>query len=369
MNNIDYKARHAQLAALARERGVDAVLLVPGSNMLYFTGLHTHTSERPIIALFTADGMSIIIPNLETPKVDSRPDLGARVFGWGDIEGYVGAFQAALDTLGLRGKRLGIDGMTMRVTEWLTFQQLDPTLTVVPVERDLIGIRAHKQPDEIAAMRSAIRIAEQALEQLTDWVQPGMSEALIARRLQDEMIALGAEGLAFDTLIQSGPNSSSPHGTVTDRKVAEGDFLLIDYGCTVDGYPSDITRTFVIGTPTDEMKTIYDTVLKANEAARAVAGPGVPMEAVDQAARSVIEAAGYGQYFTHRTGHGLGLDVHEPIPQIATGVKELLEPGMTFTIEPGIYIPGLGGVRIEDNMLVTDSGVETMTSFPRDWRV
>src|SRR5690606_1588461 len=130
--------------------------------------------------------------------------------------------------------------------------------------------------------------------------------------------------------------------------------------------PADITRTFCIGRPTDEMRKIHATVLAANEAAKAAAGPGVAMEAVAKAARDVIEAAGYGQDCIHRTGQGRGLDVHEPVPQIAAGVKDLLEPGMTFTIEPGIYVPGLGGVRIEDNVVVTDSGIDVLTSFPRD---
>ena len=361
----DFATRQQALRDLLDRTGVDAVAIVPGANMLYFTGLHVHLSERPIVALFTREETSIIIPQLEVPKVVERPDLEARVFPWTDTEGYQGAFREAIDALGLRGGKLGIDGMTMRATEFFTFRDIDPTLNVTGVERGLIGIRAHKNPDEIENMRRAVQISEAALERLLEWVQPGMTERQIAARLVDEQMALGAEGLPFEALVQSGPNSSNPHGLAGDRALGADEFLLIDYGCTVGGYPSDITRTFCLGTPTAEMLRIYDTVLAANEAGRKAAAPGVAMSAIDYATRSVIEAAGYGPYFTHRTGHGLGLDTHEPIPQIAANVHDLLEPGMAFTIEPGIYIPGLGGVRIEDNVVITDTGADVLTSFRR----
>ena len=363
---MDYQGRIDKLMAIG---GVDAIAIVPGTNMHYFTGLDVHLSERPIVALFTQDGLSVIIPQLEAQKVTNRSDLEARLFVWSDEEGYEGAFARALHELGLQGKTLGVDGMTMRVTEWLTFSKLDSTLKVKPVERELIGIRARKTPDEIAAMRRAIAISEAALHKLLEEIQPGMSEKAIAARLDALMTEGGGDGLAFESLIQTGPNSANPHGSSTHRALERDEFLLIDYGCKVDGYPADITRTFCLGTPSAEMQKIYDTVLRANEAAKAAAKPGVPCEQVDRAARQVIEAEGYGQYFIHRTGHGLGLDTHEPIPQIAGGVSEPLEPGMTFTIEPGVYVPGLGGVRIEDNVLVTDTGLEVLTSFPRSLRI
>ena len=358
----DYEGRIHKLLAIG---GVDAIAIVPGTNMDYFTGIDVFLSERPIVALFADSGLSFIIPQLEAQKVTSRADLEAQLFVWTDEEGYQGAFARAIDELGLRGKTLGVDGMTMRVTEWLAFSQIDPSLKVQPVERELVSIRARKMPDEVEAMRRAIAISEAALRQLLEEVRPGMTEKAIATRLEALMLQGGADGLAFETLVQTGPNSANPHGSTTDRILGENDYLLIDYGCTVNGYPADITRTFCLGRPSAEMQKIYDTVLRANEAAKAVVRPGVPCEAVDKAARGVIEAAGYGQYFIHRTGHGLGLDVHEPVPQIATGVEYPLEPGMTFTIEPGIYVNGLGGVRIEDNILVTETGAEVLTSFPR----
>lgn len=360
---IDYAARQARLRAIA---GVDAVALVPGSNMVYFTGLHFHLSERPVLALFTPDGQaSFIIPQLELPKLHQRPDLNARAFPWSDSEGYSGAFRAAVEALGLRGGRLGVDGLTMRVSEWLEFQRIDPTMGVVAVERQIISILAHKSAEEVEAMRRAAQISEAALRTVIAQVEPGMTERQIAERLTQALLAEGSQGAAFEPLVQSGPNSALPHGMLTDRALGADEFLLIDYGGRHADYPADITRTFCLGTPSAEMQRIYDTVLAANEAAIRAAGPGVAMGAVDRAARQVIAAAGYGEYFIHRTGHGLGIAGHEIIPQIAEGVTDLLEPGMAFTVEPGIYIPGLGGVRIEDDVVVTESGVDVLTSYPK----
>ncbi len=362
MQNVDYAARQGKLRAIS---GVDAVAIVPGSNMRYFTGLDFHLSKRPTVLLFTQDGAAVIVPRLELPRIEQRPDLNLRYFTWTDTEGYNEAFERALIELGLKGGTLGVDGMTMRVTEWLAFQALDSTLRVKAVEKDIARIRAIKSPQEIGFMRQAIDISQQALDKLLAWVEPGLSERVIADRLAAEMKALGAGGLAFDTLVQTGPNSALPHGDLTERTLQQDEFLLIDFGAAINTYPADITRTFCLGTPTAEMQKIYDTVLAANEAAKAAAGPGVAMGAVDKAARDVINNAGYGEYFIHRTGHGLGMDTHEAIPQIAAGVTDELLPGMAFTIEPGIYIPDFGGVRIEDNVLVTETGIDVLTTYPR----
>lgn len=364
-------ARVDALRRILVDRDLDALAIVPSPNMVYFTGLHLHLSERPFIALFTRDGLGFIIPQLELQQLTLIPELAPRPFAWSDVEGYQGAFAAALAGLGI--KRLGVDGMAMRVTEGLTFQAHDPELTIVPVEADLVRIRAIKGADEVATIQHAIRITEAMLTDLLGEIRVGMTEREIAGRVIDLHARHAAGAPSFERafeLVQSGPNSSNPHGSVTDRAVQAGEFLLLDVGCKINGYPSDITRTVVVGgEPTAEMRRIYETVLAANSAARAIAGPGVPMKAVDLAARDVIEAAGYGPYFTHRTGHGLGLDGHEPIPQIAANIEDRLEPGMMFTIEPGIYIPEIGGVRIEDDMLVTETGCDSLTVFPRELRV
>ena len=192
-----------------------------------------------------------------------------------------------------------------------------------------------------------------------------MTEKQVAALLKVEMLRAGGEEMSFSPIVVAGPNSASPHATPGDRPIQPGDLIVVDCGVTVGGYAADITRTFVVGELEPEMAHVYEVVRAANAAGRAAVGPGVPAEEVDWAARAVIEEAGYGEYFIHRTGHGLGLEVHEP-PYIVAGNGRLLQPGMTFTVEPGIYLPGRGGVRIEDDVVVTPSGVESLTTFPRE---
>ena len=174
--------------------------------------------------------------------------------------------------------------------------------------------------------------------------------------------------MPFSPIVASVPNSANPHAFPGDRQLARGDLLIIDWGANVGGYYSDLTRTFAIGQPEDEMKLIAQTVMWANTAAREIAGPGKAAQEVDRAARKVIEDAGYGQYFIHRTGHGLGMEVHEA-PYIREGNPLRLEPGMTFSVEPGIYIPGRGGVRIEDDVVITDQGLQSFSDLPRGLKI
>ncbi|MEM6428839.1 MAG: Xaa-Pro peptidase family protein [Deinococcota bacterium] len=366
----DYSARQAKLAQLE----VDVVALVPSASLKYFTGLDFHLSERPIIVFLgdfgTGDFSSAaIVPELEMSRITARDDLNMRCFPWRDEDGYEAAFQAALDGLELTTSRLGVDGMTMRVTEYLELQKLAPRLTMTPVERGLIAIRARKDAAEITALKQSIAISERALHGLLAKLQVGMTERDIARVLADELTAEGSQQLSFAPLIQLGENSAFPHGNISDRALQDGDIVLIDFGGCYEDYPADITRTVCFGEPPEGFTAMFDAVLAANLAAIEATAPGVPMQDLDRAARSVIEAAGYGQYFIHRTGHGLGLDVHEPIPQLAEGVIELLEPGMVFTIEPGVYIPGIGGVRLEDDVCITETGVDVLTQFPKRWQI
>jgi Xaa-Pro dipeptidase len=195
----------------------------------------------------------------------------------------------------------------------------------------------------------------------------GLTERELAQRLTAEMLDAGADSIAF-MIVVAGPNGADPHAGPSERPLQNGDLLTIDCGAVHSGYIADITRTFAIGAVEDKLREIYELVLQANAAGRAAVRPGVAAQDVDRSARAVIEAAGYGEEFFHRTGHGLGLETHEP-PYIVEGNERLLEPGMLFTVEPGIYVGGLGGVRIEDDVVVTPSGAETLTHFPREWTV
>ncbi len=360
---IDYQQR---LNAVRVISGVDAVAIMPGTSMRYFSGLSYFLSERPIMLFVLPDKLGLVVPKLELATIQKREDLNAELFAWDDDEWFMPAFTRAIDELGLRGKTLGIDSLTMRATEVLGLQAVDPTLKLKPVDEAVLRIRAIKTPDEISLMRRATQASEAALSDLLKIVHPGMTEEEIAAKLDELQFKHGGEALAFGTLIQTGANSSNPHGETTDRALGRDEFLLIDFGCQVGGYHSDITRTFVIGNISPEMQKIYDTVKRANEAAFDTVAPGVPASAIDKAARDVITEAGYGPYFTHRTGHGLGTDGQRFMPQISSSAHYPLEVGMTFTIEPGIYVPGLGGVRLEDNVLVTETGAESLTTFPKN---
>ncbi|MCY3575568.1 MAG: aminopeptidase P family protein [Chloroflexi bacterium] len=358
---IDYQAR---LDALLEQSGADMVGFVPGENMVYFTGLHFHLSERPILGLYNRQGLSFIIPELEVTKLDARPDLEARRFMWSDHRGYHGAFAAAVSALADGGASCALDGETLRYFEWLALEKAGLRASDTrDVGQLFLNMRARKAPQEIAKMQRAIDISEAALAATMAWARPGMTEREIADRLSAEMLARGAQGVAF-LLVLTGEKSGLPHGNTGDRIWGEGEFLLIDFGALYEDYPADITRTFCAGEPTPEMRAMFEAVLGANRAARQFAKPGVSCEAVDRAAREVIEAAGLGEYFIHRLGHGLGLSVHE-LPNIVAGNQQAIEPGMVFTIEPGVYIPGIGGIRIEDNVVVTEAGIDALTSYPR----
>ncbi len=359
---IDYLNRLDNLLANSE---ADLVAFVPGENMVYFTGLHFHLSERPILGLYNAQGLSFIIPELEVAKLEARPELEARRFLWTDAAGYEAAFSQAVAALLPAGATCAMDGQTLRLFEWLALERAG----VTPADaRDIgelfLNLRARKAPEEIANMQRAIDISEAALKATMAWARPGMTERQIADRLGAEMLSRGSHGHAF-LLVLTGEKSGLPHGNTADRVWGEDEFLLIDFGARYADYPADITRTFCYGQPSPQMRAMYQAVYEANKAAREYARPGVACEAVDRVARAVIEKAGFGEYFIHRLGHGLGLSVHE-LPNIVEGNMQELQPGMVFTIEPGVYIPGVGGVRIEDNAVVTEDGLKVLTSYKRE---
>ena len=359
---IDYLARLDNL--LARSEA-ELVAFVPGENMVYFTGLHFHLSERPILGLYTRDGLSFIIPELEVTKLDAAPELEARRFMWTDGSGYQAAFREAVSALATGADSWALDGQTLRLFEWLALEGAGVSAEKLLDIGDLfLNLRARKEAGEIASLQRAVDISEAALRETMAWAKPGMSEREIADRLSAEMLARGAQGLAF-LLVLTGEKSGLPHGNTGDRVWGEDEFLLIDFGARYNEYPADITRTFCQGKPTAQMRAMYDAVYAANKAAREFARPGVSCEEVDRVARRQIEAAGLGDYFIHRLGHGLGLSVHE-LPNIVEGNQQILEEGMVFTIEPGVYVPGVGGVRIEDNVVVSEEGINVLTSYPRE---
>lgn len=346
---------------------VDAVVLVPGANLRYFAGLVFVPTERPIVALYRPGSheLAIVLPDFEVPRLYQETELTWQVFPWSDQEGFPRAFRRAIEELGLVGATLGVDDLNVRLFEWLTFTDVDPTLRLSRLGKTLLETRVIKSRREIECIRNAVRSTEMALGNVLSWIEPGLTERSIAAHLAEEIIAQGCQGLSFDPLVLSGPRTLLPHGLPSDRKVQEGDLLLFDCGGMIEGYRADIARTYSLGPPSDEVQKVYQVVSAANMAARSVAGPGVPCGEVDHAARQVIEDAGYGESFFHRTGHALGLDIHEP-PQMAPGEERRLEEGMVFTVEPGVYLANVGAIRLEDDVVVTANGAETLSQLPHD---
>jgi Xaa-Pro dipeptidase len=363
-----HKVRLDALRRLQIANGVACVALVPGANLRYVTGLAMHLSERPTVAFIPAEGpLLLVLPELEAPGVRTRLAVDARLFTYRDEEGHEHVFFQAAEELGLDGESIAVEYLAMRLLEMRRMEQAFPGSRLVAVEPWLPELRMAKDGTEIGDMRRAVGIAERAMQRLLDdgAIRPGRAELEVAADLKIAMLHEGGQGDAFPPIVVAGPNSASPHAGPSQRPLAEGDLIVIDWGTTYEGYRSDITRTFVLGAPTPEMVKIHDAVLAANQSGRLAARPGIPAQEVDRAARRAITLAGYGQYFIHRTGHGLGLETHEP-PYLVEGNLELLRPGMTFTVEPGIYLPGVGGVRIEDDVVVTEDGSETLTTLPRE---
>ena len=360
------QARLQRLEKKVLAHGLDGIAVMPGPNMVYLSDIHAHVSERPILLLLPADDdPAIIMPTLEAEKARAAGISEDRIFGWSDDEGYTGAFQLACAQLELSDFLLGVEALHMRVLELELLHRYAPGLTTTHAEPILGALRQIKDEDEITRMEKAIDVAQRAMEKLIPRIKLGQSEKKIAAMLTQELIEAGGHSAAFDPIVSAGPNAASPHAVPTDRPVQAGDLLVIDWGVFIDDYPSDITRTFAAGSVESEFENIYEIVREANEAAKAAAKPGASGRDVDRAARRVIEDANYGPNFFHRTGHGLGLEVHEQ-PYIMEGNTEPLVEGQVLTIEPGIYLPGRAGVRIEDDVVITADGCRSLTTLSRE---
>jgi len=360
------KNRLSNLIGLMTDREIDCAALVPGPNLYYMSGLKMHLSERITILLISQTGqVGLILPRLEEPHVKKTIKLDATLFMYRDEDGPSGAMSAAIRHFDLDGKRLAIEHQNMRVLEQSAILASTPVISFTKLEDLMTELRIIKDEAEISSMRTAIELTEQALQQTIDQIRPGMTEREVALIYHRAALDLQTDGVSFSPAVASGPNGGSPHSSPSDRVLSEGDMVTIDCGVYYNGYPGDITRNLAIGSIDSELEQIHEIVKQANEAGRDVSKPGIQAQEVDRASRKLIEDAGFSEYFIHRTGHGLGLEVHEP-PYIMEGNEQLLRPGMTFTVEPGIYIPGLGGARVEDDMLVTPNGTESMTQMSRD---
>ncbi|MBM4412558.1 MAG: aminopeptidase P family protein [Chloroflexi bacterium] len=364
-------SRLGRLRTAMQAHDIDAVVLVPGSNLRYVSGLGFSTKLRISMLVVPRAGTPVmVLPTMEVPRARQSALFPIDVYGWDDDTGPMPLLNQIISEMGLSTTSMGLSDLkiavehsVMRVFELRALERTTEA-QICDADAVLAHLRMHKDADELAAMQRAITVAEESLAETIAAIRPGMTELHVAALWEQAIRARGSVP-SFDIAVGSGPHGASPHHTNGDRPLQSGDLVVIDGGAIVDGYVSDITRTIGVGTLSDTAKHVYATVLAANEAGRvAAAQPDATGDSVDRAARAVIVAAGFGKYFIHRTGHGLGIDVHEP-PFMVGGDTNRINEGMTFTVEPGIYLPGEFGVRIEDMMVRTADGATTMTAFPR----
>lgn len=362
--------RYSHLLELMHTHKIDAVAINPGATLTYITGLHFHLMERPVLLLCKQGQQPVLVlPELELGKVKSS-SIPVTPFTYGDDPStWPALIHKALHSLSLDKGVIAVEPTRLRFMEIDYLQKAAPDLKFVNGDAIFNWLRIQKDVAEIKEMRKAVEIAQNALTATLPIIHAGVTEIEIASRLTIEMLKAGsATELPFQPIVASGPNSANPHAVPTDRKLENGDLLVIDWGAACGDYFSDLTRTFAIGSLSEELRQIYETVKAANAAGRNAGQPEIVAGEVDRSARNVIDSAGYGQYFTHRTGHGLGMEAHET--PYMFGSNELpLNTGMVYTVEPGIYIPGKGGVRIEDDVVVTADGSESLSDFSRDLQI
>ena len=333
LNNI------ARIQRALRQAHLDAILLTDENDRRFATGFPS------------SDGTVIVTVHQAFFITDSRYIEAARAALAGIAQVLLCSHEAPMRTL--------VQGILREANVQLLGLRLQPAQNI------LRTLRASKQPEELAMMYQAQQITDETFAQICTVIRPGMTEREIAAELIYRMLRLGAEGTSFDPIVLTGPDTSMPHGVPGDRRVAEGDFVTMDFGCRKNGYCSDMTRTVAVGMPSDEMRTVYQTVLDAQLAGIAAAKAGVTGERVDAAARKVITDAGYGDCFGHSFGHSLGLDIHEH-PIAAPGAHAKLPEHTVISAEPGIYLPGKFGVRIEDVLHLTADGAEILTRSPKN---
>lgn len=345
-----------------QQAGIHTLLITDPKHVYYLTGFLSNPHERFLGAIHQiGQEPFLMVPALDEEAARAASDVKEIITHQDTDHPYhllQNRLQGTIGTIGLEKEHLTV----------ARYEQLREALGFthdLDVGSWLQELRVRKTSEEVGKIRHAVRLIEQVLEESLKQVKEGISENELVAEVEYHIRKLGADGPSFDSMVLSGEKTALPHGVPGTRTLLHGDLVMFDIGVYADGYASDITRTFALGELTEEQMNIYHTVLAANQAAIRAIKPGVTFASIDKAARDVIEEAGYGPYFIHRLGHGLGIDVHE-FPSVHGKNDTLLSEGNVFTVEPGIYVPGVGGVRIEDDCVVTADGVEVLTNYPKE---
>tara|TARA_R110002020_G_scaffold109430_16_gene253194 strand:- start:59685 stop:60779 length:1095 start_codon:yes stop_codon:yes gene_type:complete len=356
--------RLAAVRDIMVQTGTTLTALAPGAHMHWVLGYHPHPDERTTFLLVGPDAAVLVVPSVNAGDMGARCDLPMHV--WADEDGPVAAVKSALAAVAPASKvRLSIDE-TMRADAALLLLDHLPGATHAFASETVGALRMRKDAGEYAALKKAALVADAAMKSGFAALRPGMTERQVADAIRDGFKQQNTPS-AF-CLVASGVNGAFPHHSTGDRVLQTGDAIVIDIGGTTGGYPSDMTRMAIVGHAPEGYDEVHQVVERALQAAMAAARPGVQAKAVDKAARDVITQAGYGEYFVHRTGHGLGLEVHEQ-PYLTATAESILEENMVFSIEPGIYIPGRFGIRLEEIVILRADGPEILSSLPRQAHV
>ncbi|WP_106497805.1 M24 family metallopeptidase [Lentibacillus sp. Marseille-P4043] len=366
--NIDFKSRLKTLQNNLIKSNIDVAMITSPANVFYYTGFNSDPHERFMALILDCRNQefTLFVPALDKEIADSE-SIVKNIIPISDEEN---PYDKLKDEL---GDKINHFGLEMKFVSMIQHQHLItafPEATYKDIQPFINAQRLKKSKDELVYVQKAVDIIENVLAEGIKKVKIGMTELDLTAELEYLMKKFGAEGPSFSTIVLSGEKAALPHGTPGNRSFQKGDFLLIDMGVQIsDGYCSDITRTFIIGEATDKQKEIYEIVLKSNQAGINAVKEGVPLKTFDIEARNVIKESGYGDYFNNRVGHGLGIEVHEE-PSVHENNNQTAEKGLLFTIEPGIYIPDFGGVRIEDEIYINENGErEVLTSFPKDLQI
>jgi Xaa-Pro aminopeptidase len=343
------------------QSNLDGVVILHGDNRRYYSGF---SGSNGILIISSKKNYLITDGRYQEQAAIESPDFEIVMISREEGKDLMTTFSRLLSSIEI-GKNLGFEADTVSVKSYdSSFKKLTE-FNFIPADDIIRSFRYRKEPDELNEIRKAIEIAEKSYREIEQMFAAGVTERRVAAELEYYMRMNGAMKASFDVIVGSGPNSALPHAKVSDRVFQLGDSVVIDWGAISEsGYCSDMTRTIFIGRPNDEMLSVYRVVYGAQLYALDAVKPGVTTGELDSIARKIITDAGYGEYFSHGLGHGVGTVVHEGI-SVSEGRTEVLEPGMVITIEPGIYLPGKGGVRIEDMVLVTETGSEILTSLPK----
>ncbi|HHW07756.1 MAG TPA: aminopeptidase P family protein [Clostridia bacterium] len=353
---MPYERRCKRIQALLREEDLDAILVTGGSNRYYLSGFRGSAG----CLLVTANQAFLLTDGRYVDQAKQQTACCQVLHQGAD---WYNTLNQLLKEHQVR--KLAFEQEHVSHGEYLRLAEKVSGATLIGKRNFVETFREIKDGSELELMKKAASIADQAFHDLLSILRPGLTETEVAAQLEYRMRRLGSEGPAFDTIVASGPRAALPHGTATDRRIAPGDFVVFDFGATYQGYRSDMTRTVVIGQASSKQKEIYQLVLRAQLAGLQAVKANETCESVDSAAREVIAKEGYGEFFGHSLGHGVGLDVHEN-PRLAQGNKLPLKPGMVVTVEPGVYLTDWGGVRIEDMVLVTGDGCEILTHTSKE---